>query len=110
MAREQNKALFPMEASRRFLSDGSLAQAGRAAEDGSSMSGACHFNRRITKMKKNCVVDYDDMGGLAEIQELIKGLRPFERTALRDWLNGYEGNALILSNPLNSLFQAWMNW
>jgi len=91
----KNKALFLIGASRRFLSDGSLAQAGCAAEDGSSVSGACQFNRRITEMKKNCVVDHDDMGGLAEIQELIKGLRPFERTALRDWLNGYEGNALI---------------
>ena len=95
-----------MEASRRFLSDGSLTRARRATEDGSSMSGACQFDRRITEMKKNCVVDHDDMGGIAEIQELIKGLRPFERTALRDWLNGYEGNALILSNTLNSSFQA----
>jgi hypothetical protein len=106
MAREQNKALFPMEASRRFLSDGNLAHAGCATEDGSRLSGACQFDRRITEMKKNCVVDHDDMGGIAEIQELIKGLRPFERTALRDWLNGYEGNALILSNTLNSSFQA----
>lgn len=58
-------------------------------------------------MKNNCVVDHDDMGGLAEVQELIKGLRPFERAALRDWLNGYEGNALVLANPLDSSFQAW---
>ena len=69
---------------------------------GQALSGACRFIRRITEMKNNCVVDHDDMGGLAEVQELIKGLRPFERAALRDWLNGYEGNALILANPLNS--------
>jgi hypothetical protein len=64
------------------------------------------FIRRIAEMKKNCAVDHHDMSGLAELQELIKGLRPFERTALRDWLNGYEGNALILSNPLDTSFQA----
>ena len=74
-----------------------------AAEDGSSMSKTGQFIRRIAEMKKNCVVEHHDMSGLAELQEVIKGLRPFERTALRDWLNGYEGNALILSNPLDSV-------
>ena len=88
----------------------SPAQAGSAAEDGSSRSKTGKFIRRITEMKKNCRVDQHDMSGLAQIQELIKGLRPFERTALGDWLNGYEGNALIPANPLDSPFQAWMNW
>lgn len=42
------------------------------------------------------------MSKLAEIQEVIKELRPDERTAIREWLNGYDGNALIFLNPLDS--------
>jgi len=36
---------------------------------------------------------------LAEIQESIKQLRPDQRATLCEWLNGYEGNALIFFNP-----------
>jgi len=36
---------------------------------------------------------------LAEIQESIKELRPDQRASLCEWLNGYEGNALIFVNP-----------
>ncbi|MBV8353316.1 MAG: hypothetical protein JOZ21_13680 [Verrucomicrobia bacterium] len=32
---------------------------------------------------------------LAEIQDSIKELRPKQRATLCEWLNGYEGNALI---------------
>jgi hypothetical protein len=47
------------------------------------------------------------MSRLAEIQETIRELQPEERTALRDWLNGYEGNALIFLNPSDSSYQLW---
>jgi len=36
---------------------------------------------------------------LAEIQESIKELRPDQRATLCQWLNGYEGNALIFLDP-----------
>jgi hypothetical protein len=36
---------------------------------------------------------------LADIQESIKELRPDQRATLCEWLNGYEGNALIFLNP-----------
>jgi hypothetical protein len=48
-------------------------------------------------MKRNCQVDHD-MSRLAGILEVIKELPPDERAALREWLNGYDGNVLIFSN------------
>ena len=36
---------------------------------------------------------------LTEIQQSIKELRPDQRATLCEWLNGYEGNALIFLNP-----------
>ena len=39
------------------------------------------------------------MNDLTELQEIIKELHPDERTALREWLNGFEGYALIFLNP-----------
>jgi hypothetical protein len=45
-----------------------------------------------------------DMSTLAEIQETITEIQLEERTALRDWLNGYEGNALIFLNPSDSSY------
>jgi hypothetical protein len=58
-------------------------------------------------MKRNCQVDHNDMSRLAEIQEVIKELRPDERAALREWLNGYDGNALIFLNPVDSSCWGW---
>jgi hypothetical protein len=42
-------------------------------------------------MIMNWQIEHPDMSGLVEIQETIKELRPDDRAALRDWLNGYEG-------------------
>jgi hypothetical protein len=50
-------------------------------------------------MKANSRVDHCDKSSLAEIQESIKELRPDQRATLCEWLNGYEGNALIFVNP-----------
>lgn len=46
------------------------------------------------------------MSNLIEIQEIIKELQPDERAALRDWLNGYDGNALIFWSPFDSPCQS----
>lgn len=50
-------------------------------------------------MKKNGFLDLCPVSGLAEIQEIIQKLLPDQRAALCEWLNGYEGNALIFLNP-----------
>jgi len=50
-------------------------------------------------MKRNCVIDRCNRSSLADIQESIKELRPDQRATLCEWLNGYEGNALIFLNP-----------
>ena len=47
--------------------------------------------RDFCENEKDCQNDHDDMSRLTEIQKVIKELRPCERTALREWLNGYEG-------------------
>ncbi|MGA8655392.1 MAG: hypothetical protein WB586_04525 [Chthoniobacterales bacterium] len=60
-------------------------------------------------MKRNCQVDHD-MSRLAGILEVIKELPPDERAALRDWLNGYDGNVLIFSNPLDSSHLGFAKW
>jgi hypothetical protein len=39
----------------------------------------------------NYRIEHPDLSGLVKIQEIIKELRPNDRAALRDWLNGYEG-------------------
>ena len=49
------------------------------------------------------------MSNLAEIQEIIEELQPDERAALRDWLNGYDGNALIFWSPFDSVCQGWVD-
>jgi hypothetical protein len=46
------------------------------------------------KRDRNC-----GKSSLAEIQESIKELHPDQRATLCEWLNGYEGNALIFLNP-----------
>ena len=50
------------------------------------------------------------MSRLAGILEVIKELPPDERAALRDWLNGYDGNVLIFSNPLDSSYLGFAKW
>jgi len=50
-------------------------------------------------MKRNGLIDHCNKSSLAEIQESIKELRPDQRATLCEWLNGYEGNALIFLNP-----------
>jgi len=50
-------------------------------------------------MNWNCVTHYCDKSDLAEIQQSIKELPPDQRATLCEWLNGYEGNALIFLNP-----------
>jgi hypothetical protein len=54
-------------------------------------------------MNANSPVDHCDNNSLAEIQEIIKELRPDQRATLCEWLNGYEGNALIFFNPFEYL-------
>jgi hypothetical protein len=50
-------------------------------------------------MNWNSVIHYCDKSDLAEIQQSIKELPPDQRATLCEWLNGYEGNALIWLNP-----------
>jgi hypothetical protein len=50
-------------------------------------------------MSWNCVIDHRDKSGLAEIQQSIKELPADQRATLCEWLNGYEGNALIFLDP-----------
>ena len=53
-------------------------------------------------MIMNWQIEHPEMSGLVKIQEIIKELQPDERATLCEWLNGYEGNALIFLNPSDS--------